>query len=1336
MDKRSLDGLALMHDLVPFLPVDRLHAFLNEETIPTKGHGSALFADISGFTMLAEALSHELGPERGAEELNSQINYTFVGLIDTVDRYHGSVIRFSGDGVTAWFAGDDGPNRAVIAALAMQAVMATVATVVPDLRLKIGIGTGDTYRFTPGNPAYGTFDVLAGPAVTQMSHAEGLASPGQIILCPQTSAVIGALFTQEAVADGYTLLKPTIFAPSVSARRWRSIRWMEHVERAWDLVEASRPYIPLPLYERLQSGHGTYMTDLRLVTPLFIRFTGIDYSTPDAPTKLDELVRVAQEIIRQHGGHLNEVGVGDKGSELVALFGAPVALENPPAQAAHAAAQLQEELPHVTSLHFGLTCDRLFTGTVGSPMRRAYAVIGDDVNLAARLMSKAGPNEVLANYRAFKLAADFAWNTLPPLRVKGKIAPVRVYQLAGLAENTHPLWQRGSFVTRTQELEALNWAVSTHQDGQSHILVMRGEPGLGKSHLLGEFEAMIQERGITCFTSIGRQVEQPVPYRVWRDVFEGYFEIDAHATANDRQKQITARLEQIAPQLALQAPLLNNMLQVNFLDNRFTASLSPAERHSALVNLVIALLRTWLEEDALAIVLDNAQWLDTLSWDLAYQVARNIPDQQLTILFSMRPFKENPPAAYRLLSNLEHVRQFQLQTLNPADTEILAAEHLAVETVPEQITQLILQKTGGNPLFIKEVITVLLENGIIAVEDGQVLLQGDPNALALPDTVQGIVRTRLDRLPPDQQILLKVASVIGNQFNFRTLLAIQPLRLNERNLRTNLNALDSMDLHLVEKPKDGSGNAIYAFKYAITREVAYNSLSFAQRRQIHQATAQWYEQEYRYDLIPYYALLAHHWQAAEDLDKELWYAYLLAVNAANQYANDDAITYFNRTLELTATDNHERRYDILLRLEDLYHLAAARQEQHATLIAINKLAKTKGGHWQAHTATLWARYYESIAEYDASIAAADESFAAAFSLETPEAMGLSAVYQGLGLMHLGRYEEARQTLLKVYAVDVEQIEAWRLDVLGQTLARMGDHSAAQEVYAQAQKQANIAGNRAVVGRILNNMGDSFVAQGEYEKAEEYYSRALRIRLMVGDRRGEAASLNSLGNLSLNMGDYNQAQEYFSQTYEIFQAIGDRAMEAQSLLGIGRVTYERQDFEMAREYLQAALTIQRYISDHRNTGITLIHLSIVEMAQQQLPQAHQHLTEALQLSSTVAGATAQHLTFIGGALFGQLAYRQGHIEEALARLTTTWQLIEQHGLANLPDSLLTSLITIEVLTNCGQQDAADILLADAYDLLHQRANQLSNPEYRARYLFSIACHRNIANLYEQKLSPAP
>ncbi len=1332
MDKNPFDGLALLHDLVPFLPVDRLHAILHNTPLPDEADGVALFADISGFTPLAEQLSRELGPERGAEELNTQVNYTFVGLIDAVDRYHGSVLRFSGDALLAWFTGRESTQRAVTAAQAMRAFMQAVNPVLPWLQLKIGIGTGWTKRFNPGDPTQGIYDVLAGEAIIQMARAEQLAQPGQIIISPEVGQGIEGLFQTEIISDdGYLRVKPTIFVPeSDIPSRWTSIRWMEYLDRAWDLVTQFRPYLPAPIFDRIKSGSGGYMTELRMVTPLFIHFSGIDYATQDAASQLNEMVRVAQGIIGEHDGYLNEVGVDDKGSFLVVLFGAPTSMENPPQRAAYTALELMQRLPYIKNLHLGLTVGRLFTGTVGSPMRRAYAVIGDEVNLAARLMGRAQPGELLANHTAVDLARDFAWEALPPMRVKGKTAPVRVYKMLGLADITRPIFPMGHFVARIKELAELNWALDTGNSQRSHTLLMIGDPGLGKSHLLGKFEDMLKERGITGLVGIGRNIERQTPYRAWRDVFQQYFEINMYPSLEEQRQHILTRMNQINPELAPRAPLLNDILHVDFPENRFTESLEPAERHSALVNMLTTLLLAWLEEDALAITLDNAQWLDALSWDLVYEIAQQIPDRQLTLLLSMRPFKDDAPRPYRLLAALENTRQLILKPLDPANAKTLIAEQLGIHNVPQNVADLVLEKTGGNPFFIKEVTNVLLDNGILVVAADQVVLKGNPDAFKLPDTVQSTVRSRIDRMTPEQQTLLKVAAVIGPQFTRRALKAIQPLRLSEQALQTCLNALDSIDVRRVDTQ---GPDEVYEFQYAITRDVAYNALSFSQRRQLHRAVAQWSEQEYQQNLAPYYGILTHHWNLAEDHDKERHYSYLAGVRAAAQYANDNAIAYLVRALELMPTTDTEQLYDTLARLEDLYHLKAARDEQQTILSTISVLAEDQNDDdMLARAHYLWARLYESMSQYAACIESAEKAIVAAGRTHNLEFIALSSVIKGLALMHMGSYREAQLVLAEIYIPEDDRIEAWRQDVLGATLARMGDYNVALEVYKSAQTKGNAAGDRAAVGTTLNNMGDAYMGLGDYEQASRHYWRALTIRRAIGDRQGEAVTLSRLGELSLETGDYEQALEYLEETRGIFQLIDDPAGEAAALHNIGKVQSDRRDFLAALGSFNRASDIRQQIGDQRGIALSLLDLALVETELGDLDSAEYHLKHAMRVSEELPPATRRRFDIMLDALTSRVALRRGNKRLALHYIEEVYQAVEKEDLNELPSLITACTLGFEVTIANDRMEECRYFLEKAYQQLIKRAERINDPEKRTRYLLKVPSHRELMILYERHM----
>lgn len=1329
MDKNAFEGLALLHDLVPFLPIDRLYAILNNEPLPHKAFGAALFADISGFTALMDALSQELGPERGAEELNQQINATFSGMIDAVSRYHGTVIRFSGDGLTAFFAGENAALRGAAAALAMQAFAQAIIAHYSGLRLKVGLGLGETYRFMPGEPALGVFDVLAGSAVTQMSQAEGMAQPGQIVLSPEISAAIGNAFDQEPLQDGFTILSPTIFVSENLQNRWPPLRWLDHVDRAWELVEACRPYVPPALYERASSGHGAFVADLRLVTPLFIQFTGIDFDTPQAARQLNELVRVAQGQVQQYGGYLAEVGVGDKGSEMLALFGAPVALENPAQRATYAARLLLQQLPHVEALHIGLTCEQLFTGPVGSPMRRAYAVVGDDVNLAARLMSQAGPNEVLADVRAASKANEFAWKALTPMRLKGKIAPVRVYQLIGTARSTRPLWPEGQFVAREKELTALHWALDTQADRHTRILLMMGQPGLGKSHILRKFNDLLTESGITGLHGAGRSIERQTPYHSWQDIFRGYFSLDASDSTEEWQEKVLARLHQITPDLVTHAPLLNDILHLGILENNFTRSLEPAERHTMLGNLTVALLDAWLTEDTLAVVLDNAQWMDALSWDLVTRVAQQITNRPLTLLLSMRPSKNQKQAALQHIELLPNTRILELRPLNEEDTRLLATEILGVKSIASPIATLILQKTGGNPFFIKEVVNVLQTSGIIEVVDDTAKLTGDPSTLRMPDTVQGIVRSRIDQLPPDQQTILKVAAVLGPQFQYRTLRAVQPLRLSEDALRGCLDALDSMDLHCIERTDN---DAKYAFQYAITRELAYSALSFSQRRQLHSAVARWYEMEYADDIAQHYGLLVHHWRAAEVTERERVYTYLAGTRAAEQYANQDAITYLSRTLEITPEDHIDVRFDTLLRLESLYHLVADRRQQLAVLRDLTDLIGTLNNvEWMARAKIQWARYYESVAEYEAAMHVAQEAFTAAQTAQQPDLMAHSRVQEGIALMQLGRLTEAR-AILESTELQSNQtaIEVWRLTILGMTLSRMGLFNETQEPFRKAHKMALTYNHRAAAGQVLKSMGDNSVVMADYEKAAEYYTRSLNIRIGIGDNKGEAETLSKMGVLALLTGEREQAQTYLEQTRTLTRKTVDRASEAETLTSIGLLRYQQRDYETAQRQLAQALEIREQVGDRRGTAFAMLDLAMCEIMLANLDYAQELLDKVDAAQNNLDETSQLHTRFLRQPLAAQIKLRQGDQTSARALIDETLDTINTVGLANLPSPFQMSLIGFTVLSNLGELDRAHDLLQTAYTLLNRRADRITEPEKRARYLLTVPSHREIVGLYEQ------
>jgi class 3 adenylate cyclase len=458
-----------MDQLRVYLPQDRRAALARGEPLPKHTRGAALFADISGFTPLTEALDRGLGSRQGAEALTHQLNQIYDALIAEVERYSGSVIGFAGDSITCWF--DDGlqiadcklqiaePSdqstiynlqstigRAVACALAMHAAMQQFAAIsLPDgtttpLALKIAIASGPAHRFVVGDPSIQLIDTLAGTTVRRMAAGEHLAQPGDTLVDALTAAALGQqlLIAEWRIGDApdqrFAVVAGLQIADSTS-----QIDPIDNQSAISNLQsEIVRPWLLPAVYERHQAGLGEFLTELRPVVALFLRFGGIDYDTDgDAGSKLDTFIRRVQRIVARYEGALLQLTIGDKGSYLYAAFGAPIAHEDDARRAAHAALAclaLPDQLDFLQPLQIGISRGVMATGACGSSTRRAYAAMGDEVNLAARLMGRAAPDEILISGRVqTALAAAFELEPLEPIALKGMPEPLPIFRLAGIA---------------------------------------------------------------------------------------------------------------------------------------------------------------------------------------------------------------------------------------------------------------------------------------------------------------------------------------------------------------------------------------------------------------------------------------------------------------------------------------------------------------------------------------------------------------------------------------------------------------------------------------------------------------------------------------------------------------------------------------------------------------------------------------------------------------------------------------------------------------------------------------------------------------------------------------
>ena len=1310
---------------------------------------AVLLADISGFTPLTEALAQK-GPE-GAEELTRLLNAYLSRMIALVQAQGGEVVKFGGDAITVVFPAvrkelGVATRRACQAAEAMQGAMDEFATLETsagpvNLGMKIGIGAGELLAAQVGGVNDRWEYVVAGDPVRQVAQAEQQAGRGEVVLSPEAEAIIAS--------------------DPVPPRPLPALDWTQ-VQDAKAAESILRRYVPGVVTAWMEESLQEWLAVLRTISVLFIGISGIEYAQPDAVTRLNTFLYTAQGIIDRYEGSTNKLAVDDKGTILIVLFGAPPrAHEDDPERALRCALDLQAvAATQQLQLSIGATTGRVFAGPVGSPTRREYTVMGDTVNLAARLMGAAGEGQVYCDYETYHCARhQLAFDLLPPVRVKGKAGLVRIYRPTGEGDRKREEERGSALVGRRAEVGKLAACLDEVLGGRSRILLIEGEAGIGKSRLVAEMAQLMRERGIAGLQGAGRSIEQQTPYRAWRDIFGSYFDLDEVTDGTERRRRVQTHVFDVAPDLVERIPLLNDVLNLGLAENPLTASLDTHLRHESLVSLLLALLRAWAAERPLVLVLEDAHWLDTLSWDLTMQAARALTVSRVPLLLAvvMRPLEgEVLRTEPQALADMPETERLPLDALSPDETLTLAALRLGLagDGLPEAVAELVRTRAGGNPFFAEELVYALRDNGLIAIERvGQgprCLIRGDLDraAQALPDTLQGIVLSRIDRLPPEEQMALKVAAVIGRTFAYTTLHDTlgEHMEITDRLLKTYLDDLILLDLTPLEAPEP---ERTYIFKHIITQEVAYETLLFAQRRQLHRTVARWYEHTFgggsdrpaqeglESPLAPYSPLLVYHWHQAEDADRERRYAGLAGRWAAAQFANVEAAGYLSRALELTPETDWAARYDLLLAREAVNDLRGEREAQAQDLAMLHRLVEDRQDDRRgAQVALRQANYAEVTSDYPAALIAVDRVIEQAARVLDRESEIEGYIARGKVLWRQGSYEAARapleHALTLARAAHNRHAEAKGLYYLGHVYLYQGVYPAAQAHYQQALDLYRAEGHRQGLADSLSNLGVIHYERGDFPAARDCYEQVLSIFVATGDRRGETMALNGLGTVYCDLGDYAAARDYHRQALEIRLAIGDRQGQAASLVNLGLVYHSLDDNETARDHCEQALALQREIGDRRGEGYSLTYLGHALAGLGKVEAAVETYRKAMHLRRELRqpGLAIDDLAGLARVALAQGAFKRAaeHAQEILA-----W--IEANGLEGIEYPLQVYLTCYRVLGATAEDtlalERADSLLSRAHAELMKRAADISDEALRKKFLENVQTHREIMALWQAR-----
>lgn len=1148
-------------DLQQFIPQDRLRAIANNTPLPDRTSGSVLFADISGFTALTESLRESLGARKGAEELTKRLYEVYTALIAEVERYGGSVIGFAGDAITCWFEGEWSAARSVKVGLEMQDAIA----IFPNLSLKVSVASGNVRRIVVGDPSIQRIDVVTGDTVARSAVGEHLTNKGEVLADETTVQTLGSgLDIAEWRED--------------DGERFAVIRNLKQH------VETQQPAIPTVDTTLLQEwvlphllGDNIFTTEFRPCVALFIRFTGIDYELETAEAELDSFIREIQQVASRYEGTLFQLTIGDKGSYAYINFGAVSVHEDDSRRAVKTALELRGKTN--LQLQMGIAQGLMLVGAHGGETRKTFSALGDDVNLAARLMTIARGGEILLSSNVYKAVNEyFTFEVRPTVMVKGKSKPIPLYQLIGEIQRRAVRLQEPNYslpmVGRQSEMKQIEEKLDLAKKGKSQVIGIVAEAGLGKSRLVAEVIRSARSKGFVGFGGACQSDGLTSPYLTWKSIWIAFFGIDPEAPVKSQIRILEGELERYDPDRMEALPLLGPILNLDIPNNDFTDNLEPEQRKNVLTTLLQNCLSAATKSEPILIVVEDMHWIDALSHDLLEALAMALADCPICFVLAYRP-----PQLMRLqtpqIESLPYFTNIKLEELTPAEGEQAIRAKLAQlypsrsGSVPSFLLEKLMQRSQGNPFYLEELLNYVRDRG---------LDPADIQNIELPDSLHTLILSRIDQLSEGEKITLRAASIVGRSFRAAWLTGYYPALGDLVHVKKDLDKLEWLEI----TPLDSEPELAYLFKHIVTHEVTYESLPFATRAKLHEQLAVYLE-----SIGAHVEMIAQHYGRSNNQGKQREY-WLKAGDAAREaFNNEAALQYYERLLPLV--NEPKEQGSLYLKQAEVYYgrgrLAEARE--HLTM-GLNLIGQplpetdfqTQAGLMGQTLKQFWHRIWFSInpipdetgagAEINNDVLDLLRAYELLILIDTlANKIGPTDYYLVFKILNVAESARRKSPILA---------RAYAVMALGFAVMSTPMHAQAQDYFRRARATMEGLDHLQTQAFILWREGQYALNNGGWEDGEKAYQQALEINERLGDRRNWAFTLINLGSLAHIRGEFELAVKRCADVYKNGLSRNHVEHQAWGLSGQAVSLFQLGRTDQATELLEKALTLHDLIAD--------------------------------------------------------------------------------------------------------------------------------------------------------------
>ncbi|MDP8228173.1 MAG: tetratricopeptide repeat protein, partial [Candidatus Electryoneaceae bacterium] len=868
----------------------------------------------------------------------------------------------------------------------------------------------------------------------------------------------------------------------------------------------------------------------------------------------------------------------------------------------------------------------VFAGEVGAASRQEYTVMGNAVNLSARIMAYSSPGQLLIDQTTYDHSqGSLQFDEATYVQFKGMKEPMAVYEVLGLKIEERPMFsdQRKPLIGRADEMDQIEDIINEVVDGQSRTVVIQSKPGVGKTRLAQEVLDIVKGNELVLAAGEALSYAEGSPHLIWISILRKLMGLPAAGGGKGVLEQLNRIVAKADPEHSFRTPIIAAVLGIESPENDITRHFDTQLRQENLFDFMVEYLQYLTKESPLLLYFEDCQWIDKKSIELLTYLMRCSEDMPILFLMTKRlATRAEINKFVQEILDSEMTTSLVLSELTVAETEQMTLNELGADIIDPDLMKFIYDASRGNASFTEQFIATMRSQDKIRLmpdvetKKQKAVPEGDLSKVEVPDSLSSLIMSQLDRLGPEAGITVKVASVIGSQFEEEVLTSSYPVEMTYEMIKSSIDELQKREI--IEYTADNDLYD-YIFKNLLTQDVAYDSLLFAHRREYHRRIGVVLEDLHTDFLKEWYEELARHFYMSDDSRRAILYLGKSGDKAFNIFANESAEDFYTRSLDRASEETYlSERYQLLQMRSMVFAIIGKVELLKLDLESMLDIAQQLSDTIkQVNTLDDLARYYYRINDLDEMKRTIDQAREILQEMDYP--FGEINIDSKEGTWHFlqNQYAEALKfwTRSKDRAEEINDEKGITPALTNCAMAykALGNFDRAIEYYNLSIDYSRNISDRKSEAVNLGNLGVLYYRQGEVDRALGLYEEALEIARSIGSKQITLYYLGNLATIYKAKGQRKQALTTQEELLRISKQAAYQVGMRQALTNIGTWHLENGDFEKALSYYKQSLDMTRKNKERGKEPLVLLNMGLTYHYLGELDRARETLEQAVKLA---------------------------------------------------------------------------------------------------------------------------